>query len=286
MEFEIRIERPIVLLALVAGFIGAMIWLLQPTTDAHAMGGSGETTDQTQRQDVTDTEGQIQDLREQQAVLQNREQILRSQLEELQREADENGGADPALAQQIADASQRLNSLLLDQRSAEGELLSSLRELWQAEGEASYVSDKEGQTPYALAWPVPPLLGISAGFHDASYRKEFGMEHNAIDIPVDQGSDVLAAADGVVAKVSDKGMGFNSLVIDHGGGMSTLYGHVTKFLVQEGQTVHAGQVVAKSGGRPGTPGAGMFTTGPHLHFEVHVKGQPVDPMGYLPPLAN
>ncbi len=283
MEIEIRIERPIFLLILVGGFVGLMLWMMQPSpTMQAAVGGN----DRPQGQVVSQAEETIRQIREEQAVMAQRETILRIQLQALQQEAQQGGGADDAVAQDIAVASKRLSQLLLDQRSAEGELLSSLRQLWEAEGEATYVSKREGQAPSALQWPVPPMLGISAHFHDAGYKARFGMEHNAIDIPVDQGSEVVAAADGVVAKVSDKGMGFNSLVIDHGGGMATLYGHVSRFLVTEGQTVHAGDVVALSGGRPGTPGAGMFTTGPHLHFEVHLKGAAVDPLGYLPSWAE
>jgi murein DD-endopeptidase MepM/ murein hydrolase activator NlpD len=93
---------------------------------------------------------------------------------------------------------------------------------------------------------------------------------------------VAAAADGVIAKVSDNGMGFSSLVIRHEGGFATLYGHVSGFLVQEGQHVRAGDPVALSGGQPGTKGAGKMTTGSHLHFEVTKSGIHVDPLTYLP----
>ena len=85
-----------------------------------------------------------------------------------------------------------------------------------------------------------------------------------------------------MVKVSDKGMGFNSLVIKHAGGYATLYGHVSKFLVSEGQTVHAGDPVALSGGTPGTAGAGMMTTGPHLHLAMYKDGEVVDPLPLLP----
>jgi murein DD-endopeptidase MepM/ murein hydrolase activator NlpD len=132
-----------------------------------------------------------------------------------------------------------------------------------------------------LQWPVEPQLGISAYFDDAGYQERFGIPHKAIDIPEDQGSPVRAAADGIVIKVSDRGMGFNALTIQHGGGLSTLYGHVSEFFVEEGQEVYAGEVVARSGGTPKTPGAGLLTTGPHLHFEALLDGEHVDPLEYL-----
>jgi murein DD-endopeptidase MepM/ murein hydrolase activator NlpD len=107
------------------------------------------------------------------------------------------------------------------------------------------------------------------------------MPHRAIDIPAEQSSIVMSSADGVVEDVSDNGMGFNSVTIRHDG-FATLYGHVESFLVGAGDTVRKGQAIALSGGRPGTPGAGHLSTGPHLHFEIIKDGVRVDPMEYLP----
>ena len=124
--------------------------------------------------------------------------------------------------------------------------------------------------------------GISAHFHDQAYFERFGIQHNAIDIPTVQGTTVHAAADGVVARVSDNGMGFNAIVLSHDGRFSTMYGHVSAFLVKEGDRVRSGDPIALSGGTPGTPGAGNLTTGAHVHFELVQKGEPVDPLQYLP----
>lgn len=282
MHIEIRIHRPIVLLLV----IGGVVWFLsgfmtQPAAEMHSEAPVGGTALSDRKPTVFETEQDIYRLREQQSVLQHRESFLRVQLAALEEEALLTN--DPATLGEIRATTADLLALLYDQKSAEKQLLQSLRDLRDAQSSANLASQsRAGIAPSVLDWPVAPLLGISARFHDGSYKARFGMEHEAIDIPVNQGSPIAAAADGVVRTVSDKGMGFNSLVIEHGGGVATLYGHVSEFLVSEGDVVHAGDIVAKSGGRPGTKGAGLFTTGPHLHFEVHVDGTPVNPLGYLP----
>ncbi len=280
MDIEIQIHRPFLLLLILGGFGWFVYWAVSahPQASAEApVGGSG----QSQAEVAMEAEESVRSIREQQAVLSKREGILRAQLE-LLLEEKLDAGNDPALLDQITTATHKLVDLLADQRAADEALKGSLRDLWEAEGNAmQYSRSQTTSDSISLEWPVTPALGISAHFHDASYKKRFGMEHNAIDIPVAQNSDVHAAADGIVAKVSDKGMGFNSLIIQHANGYATLYGHVTKFLVSEGEHVRAGDIVALSGGRPGTPGAGLFTTGSHLHFELHQNGTPIDPQQFL-----
>ena len=133
-----------------------------------------------------------------------------------------------------------------------------------------------------LNWPVNPKKGISAYFHDEGYKKRFGLNHNAIDIPVEQGSDVAAATAGYVYKAVDNGMGYSYIILLHRDNIRTVYGHVSEILVKEGQMVQEGEIIAKSGGRPGTKGAGRLTTGSHLHFEVLEGEKWKNPLEYLP----
>ncbi len=133
-----------------------------------------------------------------------------------------------------------------------------------------------------LIWPVTKNV-ITAYFHDPDYPFKYIFEHPAIDIRAGHGSPLKAAASGYVARVVrgyDGGYGYIMLI--HGDGLSTVYGHISDAYVKEDEYVVQGQSIGLSGGLPGTPGAGRLTTGPHLHFEVRLNGIPVDPLNYLP----
>lgn len=276
IQIDIHFPRPVLTLG-IAAVIGAFLWQGGGMLPADAMGGAGADA----AMQVSEAEENIRRLREEQDVLNRREQILRAELEALETELARTDN--PILAMKLLDTRERLLQLLDDRQSAEQEILLSLRQIWDAQGVAIAASRSSDGLPLPVfQWPVEPELGISAGFHDDGYRKRFGMEHNAVDIPVLQRSFVYAAADGIVEKVSDNGMGYSSLVIRHGDGYATLYGHISGFLVAEGERVNAGQSVALSGGTPGTPGAGRMTTGAHLHFEVIKDGVHVDPRTVLP----
>jgi murein DD-endopeptidase MepM/ murein hydrolase activator NlpD len=98
--------------------------------------------------------------------------------------------------------------------------------------------------------------------------------HTGIDIGAAYGSPVRAAAAGTVVVAGPVSGYGNAIVVDHGGGLATLYGHLSRFGVHAGSTVAAGQTI-------GAVGNTGNSTGPHLHFEVRVNGTPVDPMRYL-----
>lgn len=212
-----------------------------------------------------------------QAVLSQREDILRYQVQVLEAEAALT--RDPEKVQELSLHRKVLLDLVEKRTESERLLASSLSELWDAEG--TDFSDKTSDHTLALQWPLEPLLGISAHFEDAAYKQRFGVPHHAIDIPVDQGTVIRAPADGTVVHVSLNGLGYSYVVLQHEGGVQTVYGHISSALVQQGDSVRAGSPIALSGGRPGSPGAGLLTTGPHLHFAVKQDGVLVDPEKYL-----
>lgn len=104
--------------------------------------------------------------------------------------------------------------------------------------------------------------------------------HAGIDVAAPFGTQVTAAADGVVVAVANTRMGYgNYVVVAHGGAIMTLYGHLLQTDVKVGDRVARGQ-------RVGLEGSSGLSTGPHLHFELRVNDQVTDPMPYLPPLTG
>ena len=126
----------------------------------------------------------------------------------------------------------------------------------------------------ALMWPVSGPITSPFGGRD---HPIFGDPrfHTGIDIGADYGDTVVAADAGVVIYSDWMGGYGKAVMIDHGNGIVTLYGHNSQLLVSEGQQVSKGQPISLAG-------ATGYATGPHVHFEVRVNGSPVDPMGYLP----
>ncbi len=241
----------------------------QPTADADDSTG------------LTQAEMRIKWTRAEQNYLRQKQDILREQLDGLQKQREELGsGINAVLEEQFRQSVQMLTSLVRDEKKADEFLLTSYRQEWDAEEKAMAAASGKLSGKVTLFWPVEPALGISAYFLDPSYKERFKVEHYAIDIPTDQGTTVLAAAEGVVKDVVDHGLGYNFVTVDHGG-YATVYGHLSQFSVRPGTHVRAGDPLGLSGGMPGQPGGGS-STGPHLHFGLYLKGVPVDPLKYLP----
>ena len=121
--------------------------------------------------------------------------------------------------------------------------------------------------------PVQGWITSKFGYRKSPFtgKKEF---HSGLDISNRIGTKVIAPADGKISYAARKRYIGNEVIVDHGNGLDTRYGHLKKILVKRGQKVKRGDVIALLGN------TGQ-STGPHVHYEVHLNGTPVNPLNYI-----
>ena len=126
-----------------------------------------------------------------------------------------------------------------------------------------------------VEWPVPGYTRITSKFamrvHPITGQYKL---HTGVDIGAPEGANFVAANDGIVVKAELNAAYGNMVIIDHGGGISTLYAHGSAILVEVGQSVKRGDSILKVGSTG-------YSTGPHAHFEVRINGVATDPLPYI-----
>ena len=127
----------------------------------------------------------------------------------------------------------------------------------------------------AMGWPVPGYTALTSlyGMRVHPITKAYKL-HTGVDISAPMGANFVASADGIVTKATFNKAYGNMVIIDHGGGVQTLYAHGSEILVQAGQQVTKGTEILKVGSTG-------YSTGPHAHFEIRINGQTVNPLDYL-----
>jgi murein DD-endopeptidase MepM/ murein hydrolase activator NlpD len=185
------------------------------------------------------------------------------------------GGAAPEDLDPQLDLTQRHEGLMREMHRHVDELDQASQR--QAENLGSLLDNLEGQRNLLAATPaIRPTSGwITSRFgrrvSPFTGKKEL---HKGMDIANRKGTAILATANGVVSYAGKKGAMGNIVVVDHGHGIVTRYAHLSKTLKKRGEKVKRGDIIAQMGnsGR---------STGPHLHYEVHLNGVPVNPSKYI-----
>ncbi len=174
---------------------------------------------------------------------------------------------------ELAQAQALLNRIRSDISSYEDHLDALEDDAARLQRELAASQSSGGSKPGVLGWPVNGPVSSPYGYR---IHPIFGTRklHTGIDISAGSGTPIRAAESGTVLIAGGYGGYGNAVVIDHGGGLATLYAHQSSLAVSAGQTVARGDVV-------GYVGCTGFCTGPHLHFETRENGVPVDPMKYL-----
>lgn len=144
------------------------------------------------------------------------------------------------------------------------------RQLRELSGTSTVVSKNE-----KFIWPAAYSKSITCKYgpriHPITKKKS---NHTGIDIRASMGSNIYATASGKVVTAGWNTAYGNMIIIDHGNGITSLYGHASKLVVKVGDTVNQGDIIMKAGSTG-------YSTGPHLHFEVRKNGTPQDPKNYL-----
>jgi murein DD-endopeptidase MepM/ murein hydrolase activator NlpD len=208
------------------------------------------------------------DLRKEEAKAQEAERVAteeRDRVTQLRTQADGE-------REQVAAAEAQEQQIIEGLRARRAEFEAEYNAL-QAQIAASLSRGNPVQGNGRFIWPVNGP--VTSGFGPRNHPIYGGTRiHTGIDIAASSGTPIKAGDDGVVVMAGSNGGYGNWTLVDHGAGLATGYAHQSSIGVSVGQHVSRGEVI----GRVGSTGA---STGPHLHFEVRVNGNPVDPMGWL-----
>ncbi len=185
---------------------------------------------------------------------------------------------------QIAGVQDQLTEYEKDIQAQEAKIRAIEEEMKRKEEEARKKAEAAGQTyttvnlgNISFIWPCPSSSRITSQFGDRTSPTEgASTDHKGVDIGAASGSDILAAASGTVTISTYSVSAGNYIMIDHGGGVSTVYMHCSSRLVSVGDEVKQGQVI----GKVGSTG---YSTGPHLHFGIRANGAYVNPLTYVSP---
>ena len=170
------------------------------------------------------------------------------------------------------------NKLSEEEKSLSEQIDAYRNQILAVEAEISQITKANIDSQYIggeMAWPVPGYTRITSNYGMRTHPiTGIYKLHTGVDLGAPMGANFIAANDGVVTKAGYNGAYGNMVIIDHGGGISTLYAHGSEILVTVGQTVKKGDIILKVGSTG-------YSTGAHAHFEVRVNGETVNPLPYI-----
>jgi len=218
----------------------------------------------------------LTDISEQKALVEEEMKLLQAQRDEAEKLKEE---AEQAKA--VLDSKRQEHQVALDTNKKSQEEIFEQIEKMEADSQAlaekirKLTANKSGVVHGTIStWPIPGYYEISSPYgwrtHPITKKKSL---HTGTDFPAPTGTKIVAAGNGEVIMASWYGAYGNAIIVDHGGGYTTLYGHCSKLAVKVGDMVKAGDVV-------GYVGSTGWSTGPHLHFEVRINGESTDPMQF------
>ncbi|MGI6055333.1 MAG: murein hydrolase activator EnvC family protein [Clostridium sp.] len=226
------------------------------------------------KQKLEEEKEELEDLKSQTEAKQNAvELLLNEKSQELER-----------VNAQIGEKTAEAEAYEKDIKAQEDAIRRIEEELRRQEEEARKAAEAAGKTYNTVSlgninfiWPCPSSSRITSAFGSRTSPTEgASSNHKGIDIGASTGSNILAAADGTVSIATYSYSAGNYIMLNHGGGVTTVYMHCSSLLVSPGETVKKGQVIAKVGSTG-------YSTGPHLHFGIRYNGSYVNPSSYVSP---
>lgn len=220
----------------------------------------------------------LDDVEQQRNQIAEQKQELNNQMEQYKQAKDEVERTQIILENTLVVKNNYVTNLTKKEKDLQEQIDQSMVEMRNIEKEIVMLTTANIGTDYVggvMAWPVPGYTRITSPFgmrvHPVTGIYKL---HTGTDIGAPIGANFIAANDGVVIKAGFNKAYGNMVIIDHGGGVSTLYAHGSEILVTVGQQVKKGDPVLKVG-------MTGYATGPHAHFEVRVNGEYVQPLNFV-----
>lgn len=233
------------------------------------------------KEEIADRESKLQDEHEELLALQQQTEQKHASVEQL---LSAKSAEVRAYEDQIASAEDQISEYEKDLKAQEEKIRQMEAEIKRKEEEAKKAAEAAGKQyntasigDIKFIWPCPASKRITSNFGGRSSPTEgASSNHQGMDIGAPTGTDIVAAAAGEVTISTYSYSAGNYIMINHGGGVYTVYMHCSKLLVSAGEKVSQGQVIAEVGSTG-------VSTGPHLHFGIRVNGSYVNPAGYVSP---